>query len=136
MQSLLEFMNRDRLKKYKRYNYFPKDREELIKIIKQLIKERGQEADLNDIDTSKITDMHELFRGIYIGLFFKTGPTSVFNGDISQWDVSNVENMENMFTCSNFDGDIEGWEVNPKCDMTRMFYGCPLEKHPPKWYKK
>jgi len=31
---------------------------------------------------------------------------SEFNGDISQWDVSNVTNMSSMFRYSVFNGDI------------------------------
>ena len=82
------------------YNYHPKDRKELKNLVNKLIKERGNNTDLNDINTSEITDMHTLF--IY----------SPFNGDISNWDVSNVE------------------------DMLYMFYDSPLQKNPPKWYKK
>ena len=43
--------------KVNKYNYHPKTKEELKILIKQLIKERGNEGDFNDIDTSKITDM-------------------------------------------------------------------------------
>ena len=33
-----------------------------------------------------------------------------FNGDISNWDVSNVTNMENMFlSADSFNGDISNW---------------------------
>jgi surface protein len=32
--------------------------------------------------------------------------TSEFNGDISNWDVSNVTNMEGIFYNSKFNGDI------------------------------
>ena len=59
----------------------PKTKDELKKIIEKTIKEQGNKGDLNFIDTSKITDMSELFYN------------SKFNGDISKWDVSNVENM-------------------------------------------
>ena len=82
------------------YNYHPKTRDELQELVKKLIKERGNDADLNDIDTSEITDMNYIF---YL---------SKFNGDISNWNVSNVENMVTMIDNS------------------------PLEKNPPKWYKK
>ena len=81
------------------YNYHPKTKVELIKIVDQLIKERGNEADLNDIDTSEIKDMYKLFY------------TSDFNGDISNWDVSNVKEMKGIFDKS------------------------PLEKNPSKLYK-
>ena len=67
------------------HNYHPKTRDELKELIKKLIKERGNKADLNDIDTSEITDMH--------ALFYK----SEFNGDISECDVSNVQDMDYIF---------------------------------------
>ena len=43
------------------YNYHPKTADELQELVDQLIKERGNDADLNDIDTSEITDMSRLF---------------------------------------------------------------------------
>ena len=130
----------------KQYNYFPKDRHELMDIIDKLLKERNHTADLNDIDTSKITDMTNLFYHIHFdgdisdwdvsnvknmrGMFYD----SQFNGDISNWDVSNVEDMSYMFYHSKFNGDISNWDVKNVKDMYRMFVGCPLEKNPPKWY--
>ena len=87
-------------KDIKSYNYHPTTRNELKKLVDKLIKERGNDANLNDIDTSEITDMKSLFY------------RSKFNGDISNWDVSNVINMDGIF------------------------YKSPLEKNPPKWYKK
>ena len=41
-------------------------------------------------------------------MFYK----SPFNGDISQWDVSNVQNMYMMFYGSSFNGDISSWNVS------------------------
>ena len=76
------------------YNYCPKTKDELKDIIKQRIESEGNECNLNDIDTSNITDMSNLFLD------------SDFNGDISKWNVSNVTNMENMFYSSKFNGDI------------------------------
>ena len=66
-----------------KYNYFPKSKKELKNILKELVVKRGNEGDFNDIDTSEITDMSELFSGM-----------EKFNGDISGWDVSNVVNSE------------------------------------------
>jgi len=44
-----------------------------------------------------------------------------FKGDISNWDVSNVTDMECMFRGSNFNGDISKWNVSNVTDMHRMF---------------
>ena len=106
------------------YNYHPKTRDELYELVNKLIKERGNEADLNDIDTSEIIDMNYMFND------------SKFNGDISEWDVSNVKDMHCMFKGSNFNGDISKWDVSNVKYMRNMFDESPLEKNPPKWYKK
>ena len=177
-------------------NMQPKNKNELRELIEQLIKERGDEADLNDIDVSKITDMSQLFNKLKFngdiskwdvsnvkdmsymfcntvfngdisswnvsnvedmsGMFYR----SKFNGDISKWDVSNVTNMYGMFADSEFNvdiskwdvsnvvrmigmfrgskfnGDISKWDVSNVKDMEYMFDHSPLEKNPPKWYKK
>src|SRR5574344_2052548 len=49
-------------------------------IVNQEIKRLGNKADLNHIDVSQVTDMSYMFAN------------SKFNGDISRWNVSNVEN--------------------------------------------
>ena len=104
----------NRANKTSGYNYFPQTKEELKKIIRQRIKDEGNEVDLNDIDVSKIIDMSELFLG-----------SRKFNGDISKWDVSNVINMECMFWgCSSFNQDISGWNVSKVINMKSMFAFC------------
>ena len=100
--------------KINKYNYHPKTEKELHYLLKQLIEERGNEGDFNDIDTSEITDMSHLFKGI-----------KEFNGDISNWDVSNVTNMSWMFYfCYNFNKDISNWDVSNVTDMSFIFYDC------------
>ena len=76
--------------KINKYNYHPKTEKELHYLLKELIEieERGNEGNFNDIDTSEITDMVNLFCDM-----------NKFNGDISNWDVSNVTNMQYMFIC-------------------------------------
>ena len=51
----------------------------LINIVRNEIKLRGNDADLNYIDTSNVTDMSNIFDGL-----------EDFCGDISQWNTSNV----------------------------------------------
>ena len=135
------------------YNYHPTTRDELKKLVNKLIEERGNEADLNDIDISEITDMSTLFfNSIFNGdisewdvskvesmdsMFYGSKFTGE-NGDISNWDVSNVKDMEAMFYNSKFtseNGDISNWNVSNVKNMSYMFYKSPLEKNPPKWYK-
>ena len=106
------------------YNYHPKTKDELKELVDKLIKERGNDADLNDIDTSEITDMFRLFC------------RSNFNGDISEWNVSNVKKMGYMFYHAKFNGNISNWDVSNVKNMRRMLTWSPLEKNPPKWYKE
>ena len=106
------------------YNYHPKTKEELKDIINKRIESEGNECDLNDIDTSNITDMSYLF------------VESDFNGDISNWNVSNVESMISMFAGSNFNGDISNWNVSNVKFKLVMFHNCPIEeKYKPKFKK-
>ena len=79
-------------------------------------------ANLNWIDTSKLRDMSALFVNKY-----------EFNGDISQWDVSKVENMSRMFESSGFNGDISQWNVSKVKNMRRMFYDSCFNKDISKW---
>jgi surface protein len=95
------------------YKYHPKTKEELQDLLNQLIEERGNEGDFNDIDTSEITDMSKLFINI-----------PEFNGDISDWDVSNVKTMQAMFAHSKFNGHISNWNVSNVTNMRYMFCAC------------
>ena len=106
------------------YNYHPKTKDELENIIKQRIESEGNKCDLNDIDTSNITDMSWLF------------DDSKFNGDISKWNVSNVKYMHSMFSYSKFNSDISNWDVSNVINSINIFYGCPIEeKYKPKFKK-
>ena len=113
MKSITTYIN-EALKLGKpRYKYHPKTKEELKNLIKQRIKDEGNEVDLNDIDVSNITDMSDLFE------------YSEFNGDISNWDVSNVRYMKYMFyECKSFNQDISKWNVSNVTNMVGMFGHC------------
>jgi len=97
-----------------RYQYHPYSKEELRDLIKEHRKAQGNRCNLNDIDTSKITDMSDLFKGMDV---------TFFNGDMSKWDVSNVINMSGLFSNAvNFNGDLSKWNVSKVRNMTNMFY--------------
>ena len=111
------------IKKSNQYKYFPQSKEELKSIIEKRIKDEGNEVDLNDIDVSKIKDMSYLFS------------YTDFNGDISNWDVSNVTNMRCIFyECESFNQDISAWDVSNVKNMYCMFLRCnKFNKDISKW---
>lgn len=104
------------------YKHFPITKDELQDIIFMEIAFQGHEANLNCIDTSKITDMSYLFAAIS------------FNGDISKWDVSNVTDMSHMFYGSTFDGDISMWDVSSVEDGSFIFANSQFTDNYPSWY--
>ena len=113
------------LSKFSTYSCQPKNKEELRDIIKSRIDKEFYWCDLNDIDTSLITDMSSLFA------------YSSFTGDISKWDISNVTNMTYMFIGSSFDGDISNWKIPDNCHTAYMFLNCKIkEEHKPKSLQK
>ena len=118
--------------------------ETLKKLIERIIEKRGNECSLNDIDVSNQKHM-EIYYSIKRRALFKD---STFDGDISGWDVSNVErmssmfynsrftgkngifklekgnkveNMGMMFYYSDFNGNISGWDVSNVKSMSCMF---------------
>ena len=127
------------------YNYHPNTKDELEDIIKQRIESEGNECNLNDIDTSNITDMSYLFEYTdFNGDISKWNVSNVtdmrgmfvhskFNSDISKWNVSNVTNMEDMFSRSNFNGDISKWDVSNVTNMKAMFYGSVFNSDISNW---
>ena len=113
MKSITTYINETLKLGKSRYKYHPQTKEELQELLVQLIKERGNDGDFNDIDTSKITDMSSLFAKFD------------FNGIISSWDVSNVTNMSYMFyDCKKFNQDISKWDVSKVNNMRSMFFNC------------
>ena len=104
-------------------NYKPKNKEELVDLIIAEIEANGPECSLNHIDVSNITDMSYLFVGGDNIEYFTGHPIlSKFNGDISNWNVSRVTDMSNMFSHSRFNGDISDWDVSNVTNMDSMFY--------------
>jgi surface protein len=154
MKSLKEhlnesFINEASIEETVKPVFQPETGDELYELVNWLIEERGNKADLNDIDTSLIDDMSDLFRHSEFNgdiskwdvsrvtnmscMFFE----SKFNGDISKWNVRNVKIMDEMFMDSEFNGDISKWDVRKvkNMNMVDMFKGSPLEGNEPGWYK-
>ena len=110
----------------------PQTKEELVDIIKDTCKKKGWNCDLNFIDTSKITDMSYLFSDI--PTCFDGHDLEKFNGDISQWNTSNVTNMCSMFQgASSFNCPLNNWDVSNVTAMNNMFskakeFNQPLDK--------
>ena len=131
--------------------------DELRKIIEDRYDKLGagtkqNPIDFNDIDVSKIDSFYS--SNTDIGIFEETGfkyidisdwdvsniasMRNMFSmceelksvGDISKWDVSNVIDMNSMFYhCKKFDQDISGWDVSKVSDMEYMFYRCKKFNH-------
>ena len=130
----------------------PTTKDELMKEIRKRL--RKHQTNLNDIDTSKITDMSNLFVDIKLRQNIDISQWDVsnvkdmhnmfygyknFNCDLSKWDVSNVLGVTQMFTgCKNFDSDLSGWnfKYRKRLYTTGMFSGTKVESHLPEWYFK
>ena len=68
-------------------------------------------GDINDWDTSEVTDMSELFSSAY-----------EFNSPIGDWNVSKVENMSGMFSAAHsFNQPLDKWDVSKVTNMNRIF---------------
>ena len=151
IEEKLVLNSNSKIRKQQEYKFRPESNRELRELVIRLIKERGDDADLNDIDTCEITDMSNLFQFSKFngdisgwdvsnvenmdGMFYDSKFTGK-NGDISKWDVSKVTNMFNMFNFSKFNSDISKWDVSNVEDMRNVFLNCPIkEEYKPKFKK-
>jgi len=96
--------------------------ETIHKIVLSEIKRLGNDADLNHIDVSEVTNMQHLFMCDTYGQF---SPKTGLNPDISKWNMIKVENTRCMFLgCESFNGDLSDWDFENLEDIGAMFYGC------------
>ena len=120
--------------------------EDLNPLVRNYIKIFGYDCDLNWIDTSNVTDMSYLFDEIrsFTGNVSEWNVSNVtnmgnmfgstnFNGNLSKWDVSNVTDMDSMFEFSLFNGDISNWNVSNVTDMSYMFMESQFNGDISKW---
>ena len=133
------------------YEYFPKDKDELVDIISEKIKNMGQSkvVDLSDIDVSKITSLSNMLPDALkkANYYDKIDCIDVTNWDVyniidmfaafsykfvykikglNTWNISNVKTMRSMFVNNAyFNGEgLENWDVSNVTNMSNMFYGC------------
>ena len=126
-QHILEYLiiNKD----YSDASISPKSFDELRQIIVDRHDKLGEGTaqnpiDFNDIDVSNIDSFCDNKGILYKGIFEETKFKYI---DISDWDVSNVTNMNSMFyRCEELKsvGNISGWDVSNVTDMSSMFYDC------------
>ena len=126
------------------FKYKVQNKEKLQALIRT-IEFIDRDADLNWIDTSKVTDMSYLFNSSSMNFNISEWDVSnvekmdamfaytyIFQGDLSKWDVSNVRSMIAMFRNSMYVGNISNWNIN-RCNVEEMFYQCPMiENNKPK----
>ena len=114
-------------KDYIEFKITPKSFYKLRKIIEDRYDKLGpgtkkNPIDFNDIDVSNLDSFYSSFTGI--GIFEETNFKYI---DISDWNVSNVTDMNHMFYgCKNLEsvGDISKWDVSNVTNMEFMFCGC------------
>ncbi|CAM3313642.1 BspA family leucine-rich repeat surface protein [Helicobacter labetoulli] len=95
--------------------YKPQTKEELKELV------ADESIHLGDIDTTHITDMSHLF---------EDSIRKDFSG-IEKWNVSNVENMKNMFyNATNFNQPLNSWNVESVTSMSSMFDGATSFNQP------
>lgn len=112
-----------------KYDYHPETKKELQEILFDIAEDLGREnLNLNNIDVSSITDMSELFAGF--GAIGQLGNINALKSiDITEWDVSNVTNMQSMFE-NQYEldsiGDVSKWNVSNVTNMNYMFKDCEM----------
>lgn len=116
------------------YNHRPQNKEELIKLVLERIKQNPENPYLLDIDTIYITDMRVLFNPESLYIFNKRyfhedkkpKLDCIKTLDLSTWDTSNVIDMFSMFKdCQTLkELNLSGWDTSNVRDMNHMFYCC------------
>ena len=103
-----------------------------MKSFKQHILEKLKVGVRNTTKHTLFPETKEELKEMIEDEIFKKGNTCSLN----HIDVSEITDMSSLFYGSKFNGDISKWDVSNVTNMEYMFARTPLEKNPPKWYKK
>ena len=103
---------------------FCSTKEDIQKKIQEIIDRThpnvGDTIDLNHLMVSNVKYMSYLFYDLELNIDFTR-----YNFNVSNWDVSNVENMCSMFDdCEKFNCDLSNWDVSRVTNMNGMFFMC------------
>ena len=112
-------LSKDNVSNYKKnYEIIAHDNN-IADIVYKYIDKYGYGVDLNCIDVSEVTDMSDVFSN------------QGFEGDVSEWDVSNVVKMDGMFAgCRKFNCNLSNWDVRNVKSMENMFQNCRVFNQP------
>ena len=113
-------------KDYRDNTIVVKSFDELRKIIEDRYDKFGPGTEQNPIDFNDIdvSNLQYFYNNEDKGIFEYTKFKYI---DISDWNVSNIKSMRNMFfMCTELKsvGDISSWDVSKVTDMCSMFYRC------------
>ncbi|MCP4484629.1 MAG: BspA family leucine-rich repeat surface protein [Flavobacteriaceae bacterium] len=99
------------------------------------IKQWGDDFDFGDI-SNPFQQMNSLFNISTIdtpktsvltsmaNFMYRSTNANCLNADLSNWDVSSVENFNQMVYQTYFNGNIGSWDVSSAESFIRTFYGC------------
>jgi Mycoplasma protein of unknown function, DUF285 len=103
--------------------FHPKTKPQLYAIVRNAINELGPSANLNHINVSAVEDFGELFSSI----------DKKFNGNISEWDMSNAVSTMCMFESCAFNGDVSNWRTPKLRHVYGMFYRSAFDGDISRW---
>ena len=127
--------------KFHKYGYQPKDIDDAIEKISQLIidKKDEEKIDLNILDMSEMTSLSHIFYKIFCHLNDEMGidfeKAMKLPLDTSGWNVEKCEDFNSFVDCVMTDIGLETWKINPDIQVTiDKFDGSWYQYNPPSWY--
>uniref|UniRef100_UPI00404B48DF BspA family leucine-rich repeat surface protein n=1 Tax=Fulvivirga sp. TaxID=1931237 RepID=UPI00404B48DF len=79
----------------------------------------------NATDAPNLTNVTSLF-----AMFFDA---SSFDGEVGNWDVSNINDMQSLFGNTAFNQDISNWDVSNVTNLSQTFFNTPFNQDIGEW---